>query len=1608
MAELEERLFFKGLNLDDEPRSLEQGDYLLPTRNIRIYSTGGSQFGLVTNIKGNVKISYQLPSGRNRCIGARADKETGNIYYFIWNEFLDHSILRFVPNNTGGVIQRIFQDPILGFNKKKRINHANLVDGKILYWTDADTFPKKLNVEKAIEDKQRSYKIYFGSSCSVSQTYTFSVFNPNGSLNSTWTSPAISGSDAFDVSHQVSTAFVGGIPATLVANGALIDFKFDGTAVGEYTLTVTASVSLNQVLALADNFYPKPYVQDFVDRLKYPRKAEPKALFMYDPAVKTNRVRDRVFQFSIQYIYDDNEPSTWSPISTIASFNSECTSIPSSAYNFIRIDFTEDRLNNDSSRSAIKYVGIAFREHNNGKPKLITYLDPADFGIGQNYYDFYNDGIYKGISDEEYNQLFSFLPQVCGATEFAGNRLIDGDVTEGYDNVNIDAEVNVGYTNKTVASTFNVAGNVFCENYFLNTLQPIWYQSNAQFSAPPANRIVYGGLSTHISPAVNNQVTHEMGTNYNQEIPLSGITVYLAATNYNAQTKQPITTSDASIQNQQSGVYYMGDSIGENYSTSQYKRDFVKSKCLSGDVYSRFVIEGVRPGVYVMRIASNLSTGDDLSDNKRYQFSSMPTKEVGGTVGSECIIEVIDDGAGNYRVVNLSTGVTHFGNSTTDAEVEPSTVYDLANAAAPLAIAGKSDGIVGYIKDGEGNTTAPALFADAIIEKGVERSLVKATFASSLEYYTTDHNGFFFFATTNTPVTIINTTICSEVFAITPLSLPTTIKRITRNQSTAPYPTAENPNTGSGFEGVKTLIVRHSASPIDNITKYARTNIEGNVFDSTGTPMPGIPVVITHGQFGYTDINGHFSIPVYGEESSFCMRTDDIIFSVEDASCNFGFVTNRINFSIQIGNNTSGTPPPYDYYHHYNAGNFTGIFIAFITNTSFKRGFDGEFALIYYDRGNRSGASNANKKTRVHINFYTEKDLTTGQMLPTGVPQLSWLIRHNPPDWATHYQWARTKNLQVSSYLQWVGNRVEYCSDAPVNGTAPFPLPLVYGNAAIRYMRIELSNFVLYQGRHKNSLVAYTWQKGDRIRFISNFGTLFSDYFDYEIEQANEDSNGNYIYIKYDSSLPDISTAPNNMNGALFEIYTPKPATDEKLFFEFGETYRILEMAGIKYHQGQSQDQDPNNPYTTPATGVFTNGDAYYRTRVIPYTNATASVIGIAPTIDDSSISDFFLSNDQSIGRINIVNQSAARIRREKVLRFSGEYVKDTKINGLSWNRFQDQEQIQKGDGAITKLQMAGRVLLAIQPSAVNSVYINENEFRDAGGNSSIIKSDSFLGSINPLQGLYGTINPESVQEYEGRVRFWDGLHGAVIRYSNDGLTPISMYKTISYFSNKSKELLAVGSDEIYAFGFFDPKNNEYGICFRDLAQTSSAPSRIKEEVMTFNENTNRWTSPYDYFPEQFSFSGMETVLMKDGELWVNERNPVHGNFCGVQYPSQITLVSNQNSGKVRQFMALSEESTHVWSCPSDGDISVPASVKYPNGMASRLLKTKFRNIHAVWYSPFDKDLNSPNLTGTDALLNGRPLLGHVIKVTLLNNDTEPVQMKAANIRYNTVEFSKK
>lgn len=162
---IEKKTFTGGLSTDTDAAYIAGNQYL-NALNVRVSADEERSMGAVSNVKGNEKVTFTMPSGTNTCIGHFSDNENSRVFYFVHNSNDDHMVLCYFHKedtirkvieqddfaaSVGGVTQEG-----LNFSLSYLITGVGMNDD-LLFFTDNNTEPKRVNVERGLKKHDSSY-----------------------------------------------------------------------------------------------------------------------------------------------------------------------------------------------------------------------------------------------------------------------------------------------------------------------------------------------------------------------------------------------------------------------------------------------------------------------------------------------------------------------------------------------------------------------------------------------------------------------------------------------------------------------------------------------------------------------------------------------------------------------------------------------------------------------------------------------------------------------------------------------------------------------------------------------------------------------------------------------------------------------------------------------------------------------------------------------------------------------------------------------------------------------------------------------------------------------------------------------------------------------------------------------------------------------------------------------------------------------------------------------------------------------------------------------------------------------------------------------------------
>lgn len=476
---------FGGMNTDDDFHLFPEGDYRY-AENVRNATSEEGNIGAFENILGNLKISngnlwnirtlessIVIPNTAiHTCIGSCTDITTNCVYYAVHTspfiktisqvdyEYVQDAIYEY--NKDTGVLTTllkdghetiadatVFYEKFLNFSLLHPMNGMFVVDG-LLFFNDGYNPPRKINIEKAKN---------FTKSINTRVDFTDNVY--------------AGGSVGFVVAQTVYDSLSIGDRVQIFQNRGATYSYYDGTAtiIDKIIDGTTYVVVINkEFLGNTTNEggfiyksyggYSIPFKEVFMDRIKHPPMFPINAEYGSDANKNFNYVGGNQFQFAYKYVYDDKEESTLSPISAIP-LSTVLNTGDISVYNDPKIN-NVIYINLNTGSNNVKGIKLYTRSTSESKDvnpvtvncnnsdwwlvdELTKYNDFDSLIIDDdiNYvYSFYNSQNKQYGDQTDLNRPFDYVPQICATSEIVENsRIVDGDITEGYDNTGMDASV---------------------------------------------------------------------------------------------------------------------------------------------------------------------------------------------------------------------------------------------------------------------------------------------------------------------------------------------------------------------------------------------------------------------------------------------------------------------------------------------------------------------------------------------------------------------------------------------------------------------------------------------------------------------------------------------------------------------------------------------------------------------------------------------------------------------------------------------------------------------------------------------------------------------------------------------------------------------------------------------------------------------------------------------------------------------------------------------------------------------------------------------------------------------------------------------------------------
>jgi len=1607
----------------------------------------GSIIGTVTPVKGNELVSYPLPAGNNTCIGTAEDDRNKKVLYFVYNDADDHLILSFDPaTNT---IERLAQGSVFNFKKEWKVNHAVLIDSKLLYWTDAYTEgesiegnpPRKINIEKSnVTTRSLEYEVHTDDALTFLDTVPPSGITLNFRDVTTSQSQLINTASltAFQGDPEGFLEFVKGVIEFFFSNWVeSVEFCECKLVIKTTTLNgetvefyMSSADPIEQdVLVVPIDHYPITIAggnitylleEQHISLIKKPPRCEPTTEFFKNPTFAKNLVIRDIFQFRTRYWYDDYEKSAWSAISLLA-LPLDNFGVFLESLNTIRVNFSEDILADTSWRNVLKRVELAVRIGNDSNFRTVEEIEICDIGIKQNLFNFLNDQTYPIVSSDDIvinQQLqtiknFDNVPKLSSSLEFVANRegqgrLFMGGNLENYDIpdcVDISATLNPQYVDVcdiTIKGTIEIDVSLVPPNMDVND-----NENSAAISFLDDGVTYIVGVDTTISGGGYIRIPYGM----DEPNMLNGFVVYLAGTGYKG--------------------------ISKNFtSVVQAERD------------GSFEIKNVPQGRYIMRVASwKVNTGNNqgiifnINNGIEWQKTSSPVVDCAGSLAAT--------GIATERVIDL----TGFTTNVLDLDTTPGygPIIIMHRMTVPYYLQWPFPGlpvpagtnyvafINGYLLD---NSAQSSTNAERKAGVGVERQKINIDILEDNANPTlftnvhmiTDHNGYFFhkYLYLGDPLVAISRVGWAKNFfptiPDTPLGLPIQFRNLS---------TFTNIFNGVlrlwGFEDLykdQETLYSYFAGAIeggmwgnpspsgnreapmlhnDDTLFYTnnRTQLQGQIVDLNNQGIDNVYLVMErNGRVPSIDENGTTTFNAWCPWDN-VRRIDDQVFIgyLSDICFDFPPSSPPVPPGVPLTPFVADYSNPYVYDSIYVMTTTIFPIQGSITNQTryLKAAGTYRLGIVYEDEYNRQSTVGEGKSLR--IPYFTE----------TGLYKRSyviWEIDSQPPIWANHFRIVRTKDSVHQRYSTFKIVEVIYAIFTSVD--VAFTLT-DFPSANASHLMFQIPSSLNVGNTETNEAIwfykgqtdtDFSPQIKDRLRFILDASehVLFAPkgMIDVEIQGIYFDVDGNqYLIIENIEIFSLLYISIEIKKDWLVELYTPKTIEDT-IFYECGECLEIIDPGTAnRRHKGTEQDQIIG---IQPATGLFKGGDTYWRTTQYAIKSTAVALV------ENQHIVSKFDSNYDDIGRVNIKDIDFGERFYSNKISYSDIYVPKSKANGLSSFIGSDKQDVDIRFGIIKNLSFVGDVLLAICEFKIQPFYVGKDNVLSLSGRNQIGRSDRTMNAANELVENFGTQHPSSISHDGNYCYGFDARQGVAWRYATNGLEEISKYKMIQEFNAIGKEFNALSPKNNDILGIFDREFKCYLLTFPAI------PGRDATTI-SFDELKNGWNTYLSYIPEYFGITGQVLVTFKDGALWVHESDTSpFSNFYGVQTANEVDIVFNRYPKATKLFFNIEQQSDKLFACPS---ITIPANNPYATGMESELLANKFFNYEGHWNADFLRDKNDTSKVFRDildptqreitAMLQGRNLRGEVMVVKLSLSDLgQFFNLKRIDVGFSMSEETKK
>jgi len=533
-----------------------------------------------------------------------------------------------------------------------------------------------------------------------------------------------------------------------------------------------------------------------------------------------------------------------------------------------------------------------------------------------------------------------------------------------------------------------------------------------------------------------------------------------------------------------------------------------------------------------------------------------------------------------------------------------------------------------------------------------------------------------------------------------------------------------------------------------------------------------------------------------------------------------------------------------------------------VVSRSFKSSANHDFGVVYYDQRGRS--SNVNPIGSVYVAGYSAAERDPGL---EGRVNVRVQLQEEAPDWAFHYQIVYGGNSSVDKFVQYTTGGAFVPTDSNEEQNIFVSLNYLQNNDDVSYV----DAFGARSPEGNNRL--YEFREGDKLRVISYYNQneqrVFPTNYVFDVvglRDLGEDPDGNPL-TNDDQSVPqakqgDFIVLRNNPtasgfryadvqaangvfetfehywgNRCVVEIFSPSlsQGEEERVFYEVSEAYPV-------------ERNDDGQTVHSNTDITLTNGDVWWRRMAVNMPDLKADVTGYvnlvggdtgdgstAPSfrayqLESPTFSDLVRNADvYSYGKVKAILPNSREVRRRSSVTFGeGNNYASKLVRFTSFNPslfpFKD---LPNRYGAVNYLEAFNEFLLIIQEDKLSRLPVSRQILSDAAGGQQLIASDVILGTQVFYSGDFGCDgNPESVVVVDNDIYFANKSVAEVYRFNRTegGVRVISDNGMEEFFERLFRD---VGVDARIVGGY-DPLNDEFLISiFNPTDLPAASPSSV-------------------------------------------------------------------------------------------------------------------------------------------------------------------------------------